>query len=52
MMMLTRDTVTVQEKPQSDMRQAIIEVLRQQESLKKKLHELLDQLGHRSQTLG
>lgn len=43
---ITRETVTVTERRvQPDMRHVIIDVLRQQDALKRKLHELLDQLG-------
>jgi hypothetical protein len=46
---LTMETVSVtsvvEQHPHQNVRQTIIDVLRQQEGLKRKLHELLDQLG-------
>lgn len=45
MMIVNHEIFIRQEKPQSDMRQAIIDALRQQDALKRKLHDLLDQLG-------
>lgn len=50
-MQITPATATHRPASQ-ELRQVIIDVLRQQEGLKKKLHDLLDQLGNRSQTLG
>lgn len=45
MNVVIREVMAVQGKSQLDLRQTVIEILRQQEGLKKKLHTLLDQLG-------
>lgn len=38
-------TSVVERHPHQNVRQTIIDVLRQQDALKRKLHDLLDQLG-------
>jgi hypothetical protein len=42
---VTQVTATLARQTSPDIRQAVIDVLRQQEALKRKLHDLLDQLG-------